>query len=30
MTVLVAQNTKDKIILGADTGSFHGYSGALS
>jgi len=24
MTVLIAQNTKDKIILGADTGSFFG------
>jgi len=24
MTVLVAQNTKDKIILGADTGTFYG------
>jgi hypothetical protein len=27
MTVLVAKNTKDKIILGADTGSFYGHSG---
>ena len=27
MTVLIAQNTKDKIILGADTGSFYGLSG---
>ena len=24
MTVLIAQNTKDKIILGADTGTFYG------
>lgn len=28
MTVLIAQNTKDKIILGADTGCFYGDSGA--
>ena len=28
MTVLVAQNTKDKIILGADTGCFYGVSGS--
>jgi len=28
MTVLIAQNTKDKIILGADTGCFYGNSGA--
>ena len=28
MTVLIAQNTKDKIILGADTGCFFGYSGS--
>lgn len=28
MTVLIAQNTKDKIILGADTGGFYGNSGA--
>lgn len=27
MTVIVAQNTKDKIILAADTGSFYGSSG---
>ena len=27
MTVLIAQNTKDKIILGADTGCFYGNSG---
>ena len=27
MTVLIAKNTKDKIILGADTGSFYGDSG---
>jgi ATP-dependent protease HslVU (ClpYQ) peptidase subunit len=25
MTVLIAQNTKDKIILGADTGIFYGH-----
>lgn len=28
MTVLIAKNTKDKIILGADTGCFYGYSGS--
>ena len=28
MTILIAQNTKDKIILGADTGGFYGNSGA--
>lgn len=28
MTILIAQNTKDKIILGADTGCFYGNSGA--
>ena len=27
MTVLIAQNTKDKIILGADSGLFYGNSG---
>lgn len=28
MTVLIAQNTKDKIILGADTVTFYGNSGS--